>query len=480
MAFDPFRATQGQGQGAQDPFGGPVPRRANNLPGGDPFGPTTAARGAPKADGNITPHIEVEIAGDPQRRRDDIKNFSLRVDIQQLYDPFSFSLVNPRGELNYILDEIDKRHWVPIRIYHSDPFVDNGTARLWSRGVILRGQNRSGMSGSIISLSGYDLGWLLTSDAPFGRDSNLQGLSWPQLAQKLIDKSWLQPGGGLGSLLGTNQYGLRTIIGVSTGRQIRQGRIDAQTARLRQEAQDLVNRSANRQEITIANNLNFKAFTPKIMVRPGEKVSDILTRYAKFDRRFINVTPDGDLAFFKPDYSTPPQFVFNYNFDERTADRNNVLDGGRTCDGEPVANLVECVGSLLYGLTIAEQDNPTEGLTWGFADQRTAADYYLRRRTFQDNERYNNGRCEQRALWNYNQGIYQSETVNLTVQGHSQDGIPFAENSRATVRSDKLFVTGSDNRVMYLSAVEYKQSEHAEGISSTAELTLKKDRLWAA
>lgn len=477
MPFDPFFAPQ-QGQSSVDPFGGNVARRPHNLPGGDPFGPQNATQGQPLADGNITPRIEVEIAGDPEGRRKDIKNFSLRDDIQQLYDPFSFELANPGGELNYILDALDAKHWVPVRIFHADPFVNNGAPRLWARGVIVRGSVRAGLQGSVLSLSGYDLGWLLTSCAPFGRDSNLQGLSWPQLAQKLIDRSWLQPTVALGPLAGTNAYGLRAIIGISTSRQIRQGRIDAQTEKTRQEVQELVSRAANRTEITIANNLNFKAFTPKIMVQPGQTVGDILVKYAKFDRRFINVTPDGDLAFFQPDYSTPPQFVFNYNHSEQLADRNQMTDGSRDVDGSQVFNLIECVGTLLYGLVIAEQDNPTEGMTWGFADKRQRDDYFLRRQTFSDNERYTGTRCAQRAEWRYLQNAYASETVHFTAQGHSQNGIPYASNARGSVRSDKLFASSTE-RVMYLSAVEYHQREQGRGIASIANLTLKKDKMWA-
>lgn len=479
MSFDPFFAPR-EGRSSEDPFGGPVARRPGNLPGGDPFAPTNAAHGPSLADGNITPHIEVEIAGDPEGRRRDVKNFSLRTDIQQLYDPFGFTIANPDGVFNYIVDAIDEKHWVPIRIYHSDPFVNSGAPRLWARGVILRAQIHSGLGGSAITLSGYDLGWLLTSCAPFGKDSNLQGLSWPKLAQKLIDPSWLQPGAGIGSLRGVNEYGLRAIIGISTGRQIRQGRIDAQTAKLRAEVEELVARALNRAEILIANNMNFKAFTPKIMVQPSETVGDILIRYAKFDRRFVNVTPDGDLAFFRPDYSTAPQFVFNYNHDERASGRNNVLDGNREVDGSQVYNLIECVGSLLYGLAIAERDNPLEGMTWGFADRRTKADFFLRRLTFADNERYDNDRCTDRARWRYAQGLYGSETVNLMVQGHSQNGIPFAENARSDIRSDKLFKPSASQRTMYMSAVDYHQREEGRAISTIANLTLKKDKLWAA
>ena len=96
MTFDPFNAPR-SGASSLDLFGGTVARRPSNLPGGDVFAPNNAARGQSLADGNITPTIEVEIAGDPAGRRIDIKNFTLRDDIQSLYDPFSFTMVNPRA-----------------------------------------------------------------------------------------------------------------------------------------------------------------------------------------------------------------------------------------------------------------------------------------------------------------------------------------------------------------------------------------------
>lgn len=456
-----------------------VARRPAGLAGGDVNAPSNATQGLSLADGSITPTIEVEIAGDPQGRRIDIKNFTLRDDIQSLYDPFSFTMVNPKGELNYLLDLIDQKHHVPIRIYHRDPFVNSGAPRLWLNGVILKADARSGYGGSQISLSGYDLGWLLTSCAPFGRDMNLQGLSWPRMCQKLVDPSWLVPGAGIGRLTGSNGYGLRGIIGISTSRQIRQGRVDAQAEATRKEMA-LAARTANRQELIIANNINTRAVMPKVMVQPGETVADILIRYARLENtpRFVNVTPDGDLCFFQPDYTTPPQFTYRYNYDDARAAENNVLDGSRSLDGSQVANIIECVSSKLYAMAIAESDNPMEGLETGFAkhyDKTT--DYYLRSVTFSDNERYTPNRAQKRAEWKYKQGIFASETVSFTVQGHSQNGIPFTSNSRGDVRSNKL---GIDSRVMYQSAVEFHQSEEGQGIRSYSVVTLKKDKLWAA
>lgn len=483
----------------EDPFGGQVERFGrgvkDNVPlfTNKPFEPKSQTQGPQLSNGNITPQIVVEIAGDPKGRRPDIKNFTLRTDIQQLYDPFSFSVPDPDGELLWLLDEVANHIQVPIRIYHKDPFVNNNVERPWLRGAITRASVSSGLGGSVVQVSGYDLGFLLTSCAPVGAQYDLRGVSWPRLVQLIIDPSWLLPAVSVGKLQGSSSFGFRAINGISLSRQLRQGRLDAEAQLVNKQLQDIANRTASKQDIQTANNVNFKAYTPKVLIQPGETVGDILCRYAKFDRRFVGVSPEGDLEFFQPDYSTPPQFVANYNrqrqepsdltrqFTQRpsdAADLNNMLDGSREVDGEQRYNRVVCFGSILYGMAFYERDNPFEGMTRGIYDQyNTTSDYFLRRMTFSDNERYTNERALQRAIWRYQQGIYNSDTVTFTAQGHSQNGIAFAANARIEVRSDKLRV----NEVRYISAVEYHQEDRGdEGIASTTRLFCKKDKVLGA
>ena len=161
-------------------------------------------------------------------------------------------------------------------------------------GVILNARAKAAW-GSTITLSGYDLGWLLTSCAPFGRDRRIfvKFVLARDIAKKLIDPSWLVPGAGIGKLSGSNGFGLRSIIGISTSRQVRQGasmprrKQCAKGRRLQQERQT----APKSRSPTIST----RAVMPKVMVQPGETVADILIRYAKLEQRFINVTPDGDL-----------------------------------------------------------------------------------------------------------------------------------------------------------------------------------------
>lgn len=502
---DPFFPSVKSNFGAiVNPFGGGVlARRPSYLPGGDPFAPTNRVEGQSFADGNITPQIIVEIAGDQRKRRTDIKTFTLVADVQSLYDPFSFVVPDPDGDLLWLVQAVEDKALIPIRIFHKDPFVNNGIERPWMQGVITAAEVSGSIgSGTIISVSGYDLGYLLTSCAPIGLQYNLLGLSWQRMVQLLFHPTWAQPNVFIGqksvpdpsnprqrivvSQFGTNLYGFRAISGISLSRQLRQGKLDAEIAAARKQAQE-VQRAATRGETLAVNNINFKAYTPKVLTQPGETVADIFIRYAKFAQnpdsptklgRLVNTSPEGDLEFFQPDYTTAPQFVFNYNRAAKLQDRNNVIDGKRRVDGEQLYPRVWCYGSILYGQAFYETDNPQAGMTKGVKDDYSDSKYYFfRQQTFADNERYDNTRAGQRALWRWNQNKFNASTVTFTVQGHSQNGIAFAPNSRAEVRSDILGV----NQTRYNSRVEYRQEDRGEeGIASTAVISLRPDRLLAA
>lgn len=487
----------------ESPFGGVLARRPGNLPGGDPFAPTNRAEGQSLANGNITPQIIVEIAGDQRKRRTDIKTFTLVADVQSLYDPFSFVVPDPEGDLLWLVQAVEDKALIPIRIFHKDPFVNNGIERPWMQGVITAAEVTYGIGGgTIVSVSGYDLGFLLTSCAPVGRKYNLLGLSWQKMVQLLFDPTWAQPNVFIGqqsipdpnkpghriavSQFGTNLYGFRAITGISLSRQLRQGKLDAEIAVARKQAEE-ARRASTRGETLAVNNINFKAYTPKILTQPGETVADIFVRYAKFAQnpdaptklgRLVNVSPEGDLEFFQPDYTTAPQFVFNLNRADNLKDRNNVIDGKRRADGENIYPRIWCYGSILYSQAFYETDNPQAGMTKGLKDDYSAEKYYFfRQQTFADNERYDNHRAGQRARWRWNQNKYNASNITFTVQGHSQNGIAFAPNSRAEVRSDILGV----NAIRYNSRVEYRQEDRGEeGVASTALITLRPDKLLAA
>lgn len=493
MSWDPFYAPR-QGGIPEDPFGGPVARRApDNRPpqkggqyfysgqprldglGGDVFAPDSDPTPPRRADGRISPTISIEIPGDPAGKRKDIRTFSLQGDVRSLYDPFSFELANPDGDFNYMLGY---RHY-PIRIWHSDPFVQDGREILIFRGIIVNIEQRHDKSsGTVLAISGYDLGWLMTSCAPYW--INMKGWKWPEVAQNLIGtvKSWTTPPrkDGHGFRLDSRGH-----IFIQTGnrvRDIRMGRQDAEYAKLSRDIDKLAkSRGVSRQQVLQDYNFNIFAINPRIQIEPGETVGDILTRYARYDQRLVNVTPDGDIQVFQPDYRQAPSYVLNFHRDENRAGFNGqIISAQYTLSGDPIYNDVACVGANLFGLAFNDTADPNENKTKGrYFDYNVVGPNgasYLRRCSFADGERWTNERAKVRAKWRFQQNLFEGETLTYTVQGHSMQGVPFIEGTRAEVHD----TINGVNRIMYVARVQ--RSTGPQGTQSV--LMLKPDGILAA
>lgn len=464
-SFDPFSSPR-SGRGSWDPFGGPVPRRAGNAPGGDPFADGEPYR-RPRTEGRRSPTISFEIPTDPNGRRRDIVQFQLSEDIRQLYDAFSFSIPNPEGAFNYMLGY----QQYPITIWESDPEVNEGEDIQQLRGVIVDVSQDTSKAGSVLHVSGYDLGWLLTSCAPYWY--NLKGKQWPQLAVELVDKSWLDP------------YGFRSVTDKNINTRVKGGRADAEAAKLNEEIKTLKRIYAGREELVQALFTNVKALTPKIQIQPGETVGDVLTRYARLDARFVSVSALGDLQFWQPDYKQQPEYVFHWHWEKGDlAAMNNVEQVNYRRDGEPIYNDVSCVGSGIYPVLLPNKDDPNEGKFAGrigdyvgrnAAGATSTPQFFRRRLSFADSERYTRQRAQTRAEWRFKQGLYDGETWTATVAGHSQNGIPFIAGRRAEIHDTKNGV----NKVMLISRVDRSQ-DIVGGTGTMCRITCKPDGLLGA
>ncbi len=461
--FDPFYAPR-SGRGSEDPFGGPVARRPGNAPGGDPYAPDSMAFPAPRTEGRRSPTISIQIPGDTEGRRKDINQFQLSGDIRQLADAWSFSIPNPEGRFNYLLG----MSLSPITIWESDPEVKGGEDIQQLRGIIVDVSQDTGEQGSILHLSGYDLGFLLSSCAPYWY--NLKGKQWSQIAAALIDKSWL------------GSYGFRALIGLNLNTKATLGGVDAEAAKLNQEVKDLKRLYAGRQEIVQSLTTNVKALTPKIQIQPGETVGDVLVRYARLARRFVAVSALGDLMFFQPNYKQQPEYVFHWHYAGERANWNNVESVNYTRSGEPLYNDIACVGSNILPVLLPNKDDPNEGKFAGRhndfkvpAPGAKTPQFFLRRLSFADTERYTKAMAETRARWRFDQGLYDGETWTAIVTGHSQNGIPFVEGTRAEIHDTK---NGID-KVMFVSRVDRMQ-DVVGGTGTRSRIVCKPDGLLAA
>lgn len=406
------------------------------------------------------PKLAIQIPGDPgngpEVRRRDINSFQLTADVRSLWDAWSFTIPNPDGQFNYML----KYELFPIQIWHADPKVQHGVERIWHRGVITRVSQKVTDQGTVLFFSGYDNGWYLSSHAPYWL--RLRGISWGRLCQKLIDPSW----------------NIKVVFEGNFSRQLRQGRLDAETRKYLAEAKvaaqaEAARVSNGRQDVALALFAKFKTMLPVIQVMPGETVGDVLSRYARLQRGLMNTHPDGNICIFQPDYKQQPSYTFHlHHAGHPQAHLTNVYQPEYQRDGESIWNDVSCIGTRIVGLTMPNTADPNEDKFVGRYINRNIAgpaaldggaagpvkSLYsspLRRFAFMDPERLNREQARARARWRFDQGVYECETLTYIHQGHSQErpggeAIPFSENTMAEVHDS---VNGIDGK-MYVARVQ--------------------------
>jgi len=444
-----------------DPF---APRPGAAAQPVDPFAPRVPGQAPPLGDGRIACRLSVHIFGDPANhdspggRRRDIQNFNIVDDIRSLYDPFSFSIPNPGGEFNYLLGY----RWRPIDIYEEDPFVRGGAPTVIMAGVIVDVSQSSGEDGTVLHVSGFDRGWWLTCNAPFFKNLRQFG-DLQALASYMIKTSY--------------NWGLRATVPLNYGIDMRLGRNLTEVQRLQGQIRQQITLNLGRTDIVNALYGQLKSITPRIQTEPGETIGDVLIRYARLSKYLINVSPLGDLQFFRPDYTQDVSYTFNWHFPRKPGTDevdtralwNVPLSSEYALQGDPIYTSVECVGSVLFGITLGSPaDDPNEGRfsrsKSGRPEGVTINPLPYRYLAFSDGERYSGSMAAQRALWKYQQGEFEAETLTYTVQGHSLAGVPYVAGTMAQVNDSRngLF------KKMYVSRVQRVQNE-----STTAILTLK-------
>lgn len=382
------------------------------------------------ARGDVSPKIWVEIAGDKAGSRDDITRYQLVGDVRTLYDPFSFDIPNDRGQNTYLL----KYRGYPIKIWHADPAVENGRERPWFSGVIVNASQRSSQeAGSVITIAGFDLGWRLTSCAPYWL--NLRGLTWQKLAARLVEVNW----------------GFDSIIGDNLNTKLKFGRVDAEyQAKVRKIDQEK-KLNLGRPEIVQALFGQFGVKLPRIQIEMGQTVGDVLTNYARLQHHFVGVSALGHLQLWQPDYDQATRYSFHWHAPSsgRRSSTNDIKEGNYELSAEGVYNDVTCCGTVIVGLVMPDPIDPNEGKFVSKYRNFSVATYYpdlaggaagpsqvlpiARRKTFMDEQQLNKKQALLRAQWAYQQGVYDGDTLIYDTFGHSKDGVPYIENTMAEV-----------------------------------------------
>lgn len=328
--------------------------------------------------------------------------FSYSSDVTQLGDPFSVIIPDPRGRYR---DKFKRGQTVKLSL--CNPNVDGGALTLKALGIITNRVRSSGPSGTRLELTCADLGWhLLNCDAPPW--FNLQEISYPfkestdgyspprNQAQPTWDKllkdpNWIHPSWGIRGYRESNEFNRLLKQRLNQGRA--QAVFDLQLA---------------------LGTLTY------IQVEPGDKIADHLAVYARRNNCLLNVSCDGYLQIWRPDYTREALFSIEYHdFAEFERNKNSVLDCQISDSIDSLYTEVNCIWEQVGGDLTPDPSNQNFGKGIGSFVNEYALPFF-RRHAFSDGDLYNQKDGNAQALWRYNKGVFDSFQIVYTVKGHWQ------------------------------------------------------------
>ena len=359
------------------------------------------------------------------------KDYCYISDVLGIGDPFSCTIPNPDGQYTPYVTPGQS-----VKLYMSDSQVNGGAQILFFTGIVVSRDFVSNMQGSLMRITCCDLGWHLQNNtAPVWL--SLRGLRWDVLLKKLLDPSW-------------------GFTGVSNGaskknKNLRLGRAGAAL------------------EVTPQA---YPPVLPRIQVEPGETCADILIKYAKLSKLLINVTGDGILQVFSPDYTTPNFYsLYLKKSTDPTRNQNNVQSVSITDSIDGIYTDVSCYSVVLIP-QYAQSNNPNEGHFKGLYNDSKALPF-VHRISFADAEQLSVTQAKNRSVWKANRGAFDSFKYEAVVYGHQQNGSFYTPDTMCSIDDTVHNIRGN----FYIQAVKYER-DNQSGTKTT--LTLRKAGLLAA
>ncbi len=381
-----------------------------------------------------------------------ITAFSYSCDAQQVGDPFAVTVPDPR--LRY-LREHKLCEGSRVTFSLASPFVGGGAKTKKITGVLVRREVQvDATGGTVMQLQGADNGWhLINNDGVLWM--GLQGKTLGSLGDACIHperviEGELDPRWGF-----ADQVLFENVSNTLAKQHLKQGR----------------------QGIVIANQANPEIPLARIQVEPGQKLFDMLSLYSKRQLLFVNVTAEGALVFYSPDYSRDPSYEFRcYPIEEPDSVRNNVLGQGIKVFDDITERFtdVTCVGEVPLpdetdGVVAKDDINANKfrgryTATQGSSVAGLRIPPFLRRLVFGEGEALYRGMADNRAAWRALYGLFNSHVVTFSVRHHHQRGIWYEANTMCTLDFPVVGVSGR----YYISAVRCDRDDRGDRTQITA------------
>jgi len=378
---------------------------------------------------DLTARVTAEINGVEYAN---IRQYSYSQDILQLGDPCAVDIPNPTGQLNGKI-----KMGQPFKLYIADPNVGGGKKILMMRGIVTSRNSHSNRDGTVVTVGGCDLGWLLSnSDAPLW--FRLRNVKFSQLLSKCIDPTWLNPTWGF------QGYRLEN----DTHRELKLGR----------------------QGAVQSTHGSIDAFIPPIQTEPGEKVADLLILYARREKKLVNVSSDGYLQLWAPNYKQAVAYKFHYHRRDEgeQVHFNNVEAAQLEESSDGLYTLIQCVGSSTRPPDLQNANNPNEGQFIGTYAQHPPQDLpFLRRLAFTDGDQLKKEQAASRAQWRHERSKFDSWVYTVEVKGHMQNGAFYLPDTMAYVNDT---VNGVPEGNYYVTRVDMFR---VRGAGTRARITMR-------
>ena len=182
-----------------------------------------------------------------------------------------------------------------------------------------------------------------------------------------------------------------------------------------------------------------------IQVEPGDTILDKVLEYARRENLLINVSVDGYVQAWLPDYTEPPQ----YRLVQR-AGESNIISARMVETAKGRYTEVECVGEQFgFETDTKDPNNPNATKKRGkvVSDDLPAHLQsglpYLHRLTFADSEMYSRGLAQKMAEWRYKRSLFDAFYVEVTVLDHHQEGKWWESDYMCSVDIELLGLQGN-------------------------------------
>lgn len=329
-----------------------------------------------------------------------------------------------------------------------DPAVNGGSPTLKHRGRITRRSARVDRSGTKIKLVSADLGWhLMKCCAPLW--FNLKRVA----LRSMVDPAFSAPGSrrpipslvneqayhfGFKGVRGNNVLNRRSKLGLAALKTLDQGGIEQIFA---------------------------------IQAEPGDLLYDLISNQARRFNLLLNVSVDGYIQLWNPDYSQAPSYSL---YSVPAYSQNNILSAEEAVSADTMFTDVDCVGQQVAWEDNKEIDprTPNAGKKRG-RFSRPSLLPFTHRLTFADPEMFNSGLAQKAAEWRWKRSWFDSYQLVVSVKDHHQSGLWWESDTMCNVNISQLGVY----RNLYIQSVQCRVSLN-EG--ATTQIVLREPNLLSA